>query len=90
MCRSIKTLRRQESLPSEDEARAAALQYVRKISGFHRPSAANQAGFNGAGEEITAASIRLLVLLKSGNSRTRADAGVKGAPLPAERSGSIG
>ncbi len=79
MCRSIKTLRHPESLPSEDEARAAALQYVRKISGFHRPSVANQAVFDGAVEEITAASIRLLASLKSGNSRTSADGGVKGA-----------
>lgn len=60
MCRSIKTLRRAEEPATEDEIRAAALQFVRKVSGFRQPSRANTEAFNAAVEEITAASSRLL------------------------------
>jgi hypothetical protein len=58
MCRSIKTLRGNE--PTEEEIRAAALQFVRKVSGYRVPSKANAAVFDAAVEEIAEASARLL------------------------------
>jgi hypothetical protein len=60
MCRSIKTLRRPEEPATEEEIRAAALQFVRKVSGYRQPSRANAEAFNEAVEEISAASARLL------------------------------
>lgn len=60
MCRSIRTLRRPEVAASDDEIRAAALQYVRKVSGFRQPSRANAPAFDAAVEEIASASRRLL------------------------------
>lgn len=60
MCRSIKTLRRSETATTTGEIEAAARQYVRKVSGYRVPSARNQAVFDGAIEEIAAASRRLL------------------------------
>jgi hypothetical protein len=60
MCRSIKTLRDGAVPADADEIRAAALQYVRKVSGYRRPSAANEAAFSAAVDEIAAASARLL------------------------------
>lgn len=65
MCRSIKTLRGAEPPASEEEIEAAALQFVRKISGYRKPSAANADAFNLAVEEITDASRRLLDGLKT-------------------------
>jgi hypothetical protein len=62
MCRSIKTLRTEEIVTPED-TRAAALQYVRKISGYRKPSKANEATFEAAVDEITAATDRLLANL---------------------------
>jgi hypothetical protein len=70
MCRSIKTLRRNATLAPEEEIRAAALQYVRKVSGFHRPSAANQAVFEAAVEDVAGASRRLLESLRLGARAT--------------------
>ncbi len=60
MCRSIKVLRKQEQVVTPQEFNAAALQFVRKISGYHHPSQANQETFNLAVAEIAAASKRLL------------------------------
>jgi len=60
MCRSIKVLRRPGPPTTADEISAAALQFVRKVSGFHRPSKANQAVFDAAVEEIATATHRLL------------------------------
>ena len=60
MCRSIKTLRRVDEPATAEEVEAAALQYVRKVSGYRRPSRANQAAFDAAVAEIAAASRRLL------------------------------
>ena len=60
MCRNIKTLYNFDPPASDDEIHAAALQYVRKISGFARPSAANDAAFNRAVAEVEKASSRLL------------------------------
>ncbi len=65
MCRSIKPLFNFEPPATEEEIRAAALQYVRKVSGFTRPSRANEAAFNAAVDEIAAASVRLLAGLQS-------------------------
>ena len=56
MCRNIKVLRRPESAPSDDELEAAALQFVRKISGYPKPSKANQEAFDQAIGEIAASS----------------------------------
>jgi hypothetical protein len=60
MCRNIRTLHNFEPPASEDEVRAAALQYVRKISGTNKPSRANQEAFDRAVEAVTSASTRLL------------------------------
>ncbi|HET9949760.1 MAG TPA: DUF2277 domain-containing protein [Longimicrobiales bacterium] len=63
MCRNIKTLYNFDPPATEDEVRAAALQFVRKISGFNRPSKANEAAFDTAVEEVTAAASKLLASL---------------------------
>ncbi len=60
MCRNIRTLHNFEPPASEDEIRAAALQYVRKISGFTKPSRANEEAFDDAIEAVAAASATLL------------------------------
>jgi hypothetical protein len=60
MCRNIKTLANFEPPATEDEVRASALQFVRKLSGSSRPSRANEAAFNEAVEHITAAANRLV------------------------------
>ncbi|MBI5958491.1 MAG: DUF2277 domain-containing protein [Chloroflexi bacterium] len=60
MCRNIKMLHNFEPPVTEDEIRAAALQYVRKVSGFNKPSKNNEAAFLAAVDEITAATTRLL------------------------------
>lgn len=69
MCRSIKQLRRKEDDATEEEIRAAALQFVRKVSGFRAPSKANEDVFEGAVDEIAEASKRLLESLQ-GPKRT--------------------
>ena len=63
MCRSIKTLRRADDPVTLDEIDAAALQFVRKISGYRAPSRGNADAFNAAVEEVAAASRRLLELV---------------------------
>jgi hypothetical protein len=60
MCRNIRTLHNFEPAATEDEVRDASLQYVRKISGFSKPSKANTEAFERAVDEITEASARLL------------------------------
>lgn len=60
MCRSIKQLRQTGYVPSDDEINAAALQFVRKVSGFRKPSRANQEAFDQAVGEIALAT-RLLI-----------------------------
>jgi hypothetical protein len=60
MCRNIRTLYNFAPPATEDEVRAAAVQYVRKISGFTKPSQANAAAFERAVEEVTEVSARLL------------------------------
>ena len=63
MCRNIKTLHNFEPPATEDEVRAAALQYVRKVSGAQKPSKANEAAFGRAVDEVATATGRLLAAL---------------------------
>jgi len=73
MCRNIKTLFNFEPSATEDEIRASALQFVRKLSGFNRPSAANGAAFELAVDEVSAAARKLLTSLHTNApSRDRA------------------
>ena len=66
MCRSIKTLRNEEKPATDEEIRAAALQFVRKVSGYRAPSRKNEEAFEAAVEEIARSSEKLLKSLKSG------------------------
>lgn len=65
MCRNIKLLFNFEPPVTDEEIRAASLQFVRKISGFQKPSKSNEAAFNTALDEIAAASARLLSSLET-------------------------
>ena len=65
MCRNIKTLFNFEPPVTEAEIRAASLQFVRKISGFNKPSKANEAAFDSAVEDIARISSQLLASLES-------------------------
>ena len=65
MCRNIKTLANFEPPATDDEIRASAIQFVRKLSGANRPSRANEEAFNQAIEEVTAAAHRLIHSLKT-------------------------
>jgi len=65
MCRNIKTLFNFEPPATEDEIRASALQFVRKLSGFSRPSQVNEAVFNRAVDDVADAARRLLVSLQT-------------------------
>ena len=68
MCRSIKTLRNAEIPATEEEIRAAALQFVRKVSGYRKPSKTNEAAFEKAVEDVTLVTQKLLENLKMKNS----------------------
>jgi hypothetical protein len=63
MCRSIKKLRNAEPPTTEDDIRAAALQYVRKVSGYRVPAKRNEAAFDAAVDDVAASTARLLELL---------------------------
>ena len=65
MCRNIKLLFNFEPPVTDDEVRAASLQFVRKITGFNKPSKANEAAFQAAIEEVAEASMRLLRSLET-------------------------
>jgi hypothetical protein len=65
MCRNIKTLFNFDPPVTEDEIRAASLQFVRKITGFNKPSKANEDAFLAAVDEVAAISIRLLQSLET-------------------------
>lgn len=65
MCRNIKMLFNFDPPVTPEEIRAASLQFVRKISGFNRPSKANEGAFNIAIDEVAAASTRLLISLET-------------------------
>jgi hypothetical protein len=72
MCRSIKTLRTLDVPADDDEVRAAALQFVSKVSGYRKPSPANEAAFNAAVEEIAHASRHLLEAVTATHPARRA------------------
>lgn len=65
MCRSIKVLFNFEPPATDDEIRAASLQFVRKLSGFNKPSQANQAAFDRAVDDVTAAARELIASLST-------------------------
>lgn len=65
MCRNIKTLFNFDPPVTDDEVRAASLQFIRKISGFNKPSKANEAAFQSAIDEVAAISMRLLRSLET-------------------------
>ena len=80
MCRSIKTLRRAEDPATDEEVRAAALQFVRKLSGYRQPAARNATAFDAAVDEIAAASRRLLEgLVPAPAGRAHASPGIDSA-----------
>ncbi len=73
MCRSIIQLRREESPATEEDIRAAALQFVRKVSGYRKPSCRNTEAFDAAVDEIAVVTQRLLDALETRASVTAAD-----------------
>ncbi|HWF78843.1 MAG TPA: DUF2277 domain-containing protein [Caulobacteraceae bacterium] len=90
MCRNIKTLFNFDPPATEDEIRAASLQFVRKLSGFTAPSKANKAAFDAAIDEVAAAATRLLVSLETNASpRDREVEAQKAKARAAERYGRV-
>jgi hypothetical protein len=86
MCRNIKTLFNFEPPVNEDEVRAASLQYVRKITGFNKPSKANEASFAAAIDEIATTSTRLLRSLETNAApKNREEEAAKAKARAAER-----
>ena len=86
MCRNIKTLYNFEPPASDEEIRASALQFVRKLSGFTRPSKANEAAFNGAVDEVSRVAHELLAsLVTNAAPRDRAIEAEKAKARAAER-----
>ena len=74
MCRSIKTLRTGATPATDDEISAAALQNVRKVSGYRKPSSANEGAFEEAVAEVAAASKRLLEAVSATHPQARRSA----------------
>lgn len=88
MCRNIKTLFNFEPPVNADEIRAASLQFVRKITGFNKPSKANEAAFLAAVEEVAAISARLLHSLETtAPPKNRDEEAAKAKARAAERFG---
>jgi len=88
MCRNIKILFNFDPPVTEEEIRAASLQFVRKISGFNKPSKANEQSFMAAVNEVAAASTHLLYSLEtSAPTRNREDEAEKARARSAERFG---
>jgi hypothetical protein len=86
MCRNIKTLYNFEPPASENEIRASALQFVRKLSGFTRPSKSNEAAFNHAVDEVTRVATELLAsLVTSAAPRDREIEAAKAKERAAQR-----
>ena len=86
MCRNIKPLFNFEPPVSEDEIRAASLQFVRKVSGFNKPSKANEAAFFAAVDEIAAAANTLLSSLETNAPpRNRTEEALKAQARAAQR-----
>ena len=91
MCRNIRTLFNFEPPATDDEVRAAALQFVRKLSGFAKPSAANQAAFDRAVDEVAAAASTLVhSLVTTANPRDRATEAARARARSAERFRRVG
>jgi hypothetical protein len=88
MCRNIKTLFNFEPPATEEEIRASSLQFVRKLSGFHTPSKANEAAFGRAVDEVTDAARRLVrSLVTTAGPRTREEEARKARERNAARFG---
>jgi len=88
VCRNIKMLFNFEPPANDDEIRAAALQYVRKISGFNQPSKANEEAFKTAIDEVAATSARLLsTLATTAPARNREQEAAKAKARSAQRFG---
>jgi hypothetical protein len=88
MCRNIHTLYNFEPPATEEEVRAAALQYVRKVSGFSKPSKANEQAFERAVDAVAAASTELLeALVTSASPRDREQEAARARARAAERFG---
>ena len=88
MCRNIKTLFNFDPPVTDEEARAASLQFVRKISGFHKPSKANEPAFLAAVDEIASISTRLLISLETNAPpKNREEEAQKAKARAAERFG---
>jgi hypothetical protein len=86
MCRNIRTLFNFEPPADEEEIRAASLQYVRKVSGFTKPSKANEAAFTAAVDEVAAATGKLLGALQtSAPPKNRAAEAAKARARAAKR-----
>ena len=86
MCRNIRTLFNFEPPATEDEIRASALQFVRKLSGFDRPSKANEAAFQRAVDEVSDTAHRLLEALETASApRNREVEAVKARARARER-----
>ena len=86
MCRNIRTLFNFEPPATEDEVRASALQFVRKLSGFTEPSKANEAAFNKAVDDVSAVARRLLASLETARPpRNREEEAIKAKARSRER-----
>src|ERR687897_96787 len=91
MCRNIKTLFNFEPLATEEEINAASLQYVRKITGFNKPSKTNEAAFYSAVEDVARISERLLASLETtASSKNREEEAAKAKARSALRFGGGG
>jgi len=88
MCRNIKTLFNFQPPVTEDEIRAASLQFVRKLTGFNKPSKANEAAFSAAVDEVAAVAHKLLHSLEtSAPPRNREEEAAKARARAAQRFG---
>ncbi len=88
MCRNIRTLFNFEPVATEEEIHAASLQFVRKISGFTKPSKANETAFYAAVDEIARISSALLTTLEStGTPKNREEEAIKAKARSAQRFG---
>jgi hypothetical protein len=86
MCRNIRTLFNFEPPATEEEIRASALQFVRKLSGFAKPSRVNEAAFDRAVEDVTAAARRLLASLETASpAKNREEEAMKARERARER-----
>ena len=85
MCRNIRTLANFEPPATDEEIRASALQFVRKVSGTNKPSRANEAAFNQALEEVTAVATRLVRSFTTSAAPRNRDEEIRKAKARAEK-----